>query len=100
MGITLRARDRREEKKIKKISQQQRKNGEALSVEKQTKGLLLLLSNTSKILHLYLLSTLALSYIPDELSKKTEETGEELTLSISGPCFLSLLACSFLHYFP
>lgn len=51
LGITLRARDGGGK------SQQQRKNGEALSVEKQTKWLLLLLSITSKTPHLYLLST-------------------------------------------
>jgi len=79
------------ERRKTKNHSKERKNGEALSVEKQTKSLF---SNTSKILHVYLLSTLALSYIPDEPSKETEETDEELkpqhfsTLLSKAPCLL------------
>lgn len=57
--------------KITKVTAtKKKKKGEALCVEMQIKKLSLLLSNASKIPHLYLLSILALSYIAVEPSKK------------------------------
>lgn len=58
----FRGRDGRETGEKLEKSQQQRKNGEALSVEMQTKRLPLLLSNASKIPHLYLVSILLATF--------------------------------------
>lgn len=67
----LRDRDGRERgENYKSHSNKEKKKGEALCVEMQIKKLSLLLSNASKIPHLYLLSILALSYIAVEPSKK------------------------------
>lgn len=56
----------------KKKAQQWRKSGKDSPIEKQTKLLLLVLSNSSKILRLSLLSTPDVIYIPDEPSKKRQ----------------------------
>lgn len=93
LAITLRARDWRKTARKKEWRS---------VICRKVKWLLLLLSNMSKIPHLYPLSIPALSrgYIPNEPSKENRRHSEELSISILGPCFPSLFAFLFLHYFP
>lgn len=65
----LRDRDGRERRKNYKNRSNKEKMEKQFSVEMQIKRLSLLLSNASKIPHLYLLTILALSNIPVEPSK-------------------------------